>query len=79
MSNRRELCAKLREKARLELNEDDEKREVMVREFREWIKKHPRIIYCRTGWYHFRLYKIRIGGLRVKIKLGLPDSGIILK
>ncbi len=35
--------------AKEELREDEETRIFALQQMREWIKKNPRIIFCRTG------------------------------
>jgi len=35
--------------AKEELREDDETRAFVLKQMREWIKKNPRIQFCRTG------------------------------
>lgn len=35
--------------AKQELREDEQTREFALIQMREWIRKNPRIIYCRTG------------------------------
>lgn len=44
-----QLSAKLQEKAKIELREDESRKEQSLEQFREWIGKHPFIKNCRTG------------------------------
>jgi hypothetical protein len=44
------LQPKYRKIAETELQETDGRRIQAVKQMREWIEKHPKIIHCRSGW-----------------------------
>lgn len=44
-----QLSAELQEKAKIEVREDETRKQQSLEQFREWIAKHPFIKNCRTG------------------------------
>lgn len=44
------LSPELMEKARIEVREDDNRRQQALEQFREWIHKHPWIKRIEIGW-----------------------------
>lgn len=47
------------EKARVELGEDDEKREECLKQFRVWLKNHEFIKNCRNGEFKKIKFKLK--------------------
>jgi hypothetical protein len=49
-----ELSPRTKRKALVELREDESRKQQALKQFREWIDKHPSLRNSRQGWFRIK-------------------------